>query len=112
MKRYLVLVHLAAAFPKAELTTRAAAMHAALKSTLDTMETVLTADRGFAFACLSAKPAAELWKSIVAQGTFARQDNISVVELGFDICTTHPGLASWHQQTGLFAGLAESARKK
>ena len=60
MKRYLVLVHLAAAFPKAELTTRAATMHAALKSTLDTMETVLTADRGFAFACLSAKPAAEL----------------------------------------------------
>lgn len=111
MKRYLVLVHLAAAFPKTELVQRATAMHSALKRLLDDMETVLTAEKAFAFACFSDKTAQELWKSITSAAIFGRQDNISVVEVGLDIFTTHPGLAAWQSKTVALAALAESARK-
>lgn len=111
MKRYLVLVHMAAAFPKTELVTRATAMHRAMKSLLDDMETVLTADKAFAFTCVSSKTSKELWTAIVAAAVFGRQDNISVLELGYDISTTHPGLSGWNQTTGFLAGLAELARK-
>jgi|GEM_PF-2197801 len=112
MKRYLVLVHLATAFPKTEFAARATAMHKAMTSLLDNMETVLTAEKAFAFACVSEKSSKELWAAIVAAAVFGRQDNISVLEIGYDISTTHAGLSGWNQSTGFLAGLAESARKK
>ncbi len=112
MKRYLVLVHLAAAFPKTEFVARATAMHGAMKSLLDNMETVLTAEKAFAFACVSDKSATDLWKAIIGAAVFGNQDNISVVEVGFDISTTHKGLMAWNRETDMIAGLAEFARKK
>lgn len=112
MKRYLVLVHLAAKIEKADLATRATALLRALQQNLDNMETVLTAEKAFAFAGTSHKTANELWTLIGKAAALARQDNITVLEVGSDICTTHLGFQKWNLDSGMLAGLAELARRK
>jgi hypothetical protein len=113
MKRYLVLIHLAAKFEKLELVERSTALLQAMKFNLDDMAPVLTAEKGFAFVGTSNEAdASALWKKIVVSTKLARQDNISVIELGRDIVTTHPGLSQWQSETRFLAGLIATSGKK
>lgn len=112
MKRYLVLVHLAAKFEKVDLAIRATALLRAMQQNLDNMETVLTAEKAFVFAGISSKSAKEIWTAIGTAAVTGRQDNITVLEVGSDICTTHHGFQKWNLDSGFLASLAESARTK
>lgn len=112
MKRYLILIHLAAKTEEVPLPKRVLSLHTAMSTLLDDMETVLTSDKGFAFVCTSPKTAADLWKAVVASFKNWPQDNITVLELGFDITSTHRGVQQWNSKTAMLAGLAELARQK
>lgn len=112
MNRYLVLIHLAAKTDTATPAQRAISLHSAMNALLDEMETVLTSDKGFAFACVSPKSSADLWKSVTGAFKHWPQDNITVLEVGSDITSTHRGVQNWQAKTGVLAGLAELARQK
>lgn len=98
MNRYLVLIHFASKAARtadeAQLMIR---VRDAVRSGLQECEAVLTSPAALAFCGLSALSPEELWSAM--RVPLASQDNLSIIELGREIVTTHPGLTSWQART-------------
>lgn len=102
MKRYLVLVHFASKFSReSDSVARMQSIMEAVRRSLDDCETAMTSEFGVAVCGLSARSATDLWTAL--QLPVFRQDNLSVIELGAAIATTHPGLAAWQARTAWLA---------
>ncbi len=99
MARYLVLLHLASpsSRDKATAPARFKLIHETVNASLQECEAVLTSPAALGFAGVSGKTAREVWQGLNA--LLAPQDNLSVIELGRDIATTHPGLQKWDSNT-------------
>ena len=98
MNRYLVLIHFASRWSREkDPAARGAQVLAAIRGVLDDCETVLTEDHAIGVCGLSRKSAREVWAAL--QLPVFRQDNLSVISLGRDISTIHPGFADWDART-------------
>ncbi|WP_167735679.1 MULTISPECIES: hypothetical protein [unclassified Herbaspirillum] len=96
--KYLVLVHLASKITRNDLPAIATAVLQAIKSNLDDVEAVLTSEAAIAMTGLSSAGSDSIFRAI---GSALRSgDNLSVLELGDDIVTSHPGLATWRNRPG------------
>ena len=111
MKRFLVLIHLAGKTADSP-AQRMAKLHSTLTSMLDDAECAFTSDKGFAMACTSPKTDEALWKSLVEACKLVTQDNITVMELGLSITSSHRGVRQWASKTMMLAGLEELQQQK
>lgn len=98
MNRYLVLIHLASK-PSREkgMSELGPTLISAIRGALDDCETILTAPQALGVCGLSAKPPREIWDSL--RVLLRAEDNISVVAVGADVVTSHPGFADWDGRT-------------
>lgn len=88
-KKYLVLVHWASKGSRNNLEHVARHLNDALKMNLSGTVTVLTSIAAVAVMGMSSKTAAQLFSEIAP--CLYTGDNLSVMELGDDIATSHPG---------------------
>lgn len=98
MNRYLVLLHFASKIARNEdPDARLVPINEAMRRELQDCECTLSSEVALAFCGVSAKSADELLGSLRIR--VLRQDNLSIIELGTEIVTTHPGLAAWQART-------------
>lgn len=87
-------------------------LHSTLTNMLDDAECAFTSDKGFAMACTSNKTAAALWQSLGEACKLVAQDNITVMELGLNVISSHRGVREWASKTMMIAGLEELRQQK
>ncbi|MBP1316318.1 hypothetical protein [Herbaspirillum sp. 1130] len=92
-ERYLVLVHLAAKPTRKHLTDVAIQLGATIKSNLRQCEAVCLTATSLAFVGESPLSADSLFRQMAAG--LHSGDNLSVLALGNEFATTHPGLYAW-----------------
>jgi hypothetical protein len=112
MKRVLVLINLAAKRSPEELAATARSVLSAMQTNLDQMETIFTSTVAFGFVGVTSKDFSELHKTLNKGTNLRSGDNISVMELGILVISTHPGLHSWNGATQMISVLAESSRQR
>jgi len=94
--KYLVLVHLASKITRNDLHAIATTVLQAIKSNLDDVEAVLTSEAAIAMTGMSGNGSDSIFRGI--RSALRSGDNLSVLELGDDIATSHPGLGAWRDQ--------------
>ncbi len=109
MHRYLVLIHFASKWTRDDIATIGPKVIAAVRGALDDSETVLTTPQAIGVCGVSSKSARELWTAL--QLPLFRQDNVSVVTLGEDVVTTHPGFSEWDSRTRWLSRMAPGRPK-
>jgi hypothetical protein len=93
--RYLVLVHFAARLTRENISQVAGNVAASIRLNLGNTEAVITSDAMVGIAGTSANEPADIFREIAKD--LRRGDNLSVIELGTRITTSHPGLHSWQE---------------
>lgn len=92
-ERYLVLVHFASRLTRDNLTSIATCVVKAVRENLENTEAVMTSDTAVAMIGNSAADPKSLFREI---GTCMRSgDNLSILSIGDNVITSHPGLANW-----------------
>lgn len=94
--RYLVLIHLAAKASRENLPCVASQLGDSIRNNLSNSEAICTTPVSLAFVGLSPASADSLFRSIAA--ALRPGDNLSVMELGKAITTSHPGVRRWAQK--------------
>jgi hypothetical protein len=93
--KYLVLVHFAARLTRENLSQVAGGLATTIRRNLENCEAVLTSDAMVAMIGLSLAKPEDIFRSIA--GDLRRGDNLSVLEVGAEVITSHPGLAAWQR---------------
>jgi hypothetical protein len=99
VKRFMAVVHLRSPWSRPGIKPTdqppqedAARFATRVRSCYPEAEAILSIEHGCIF-CLTDSSAKEVWKKL-APGLF-RTDNLSILEIGSDVCSSHPGLQQW-----------------
>ncbi len=112
MKRVLILIHLASAESRNKLTTMAPKITATAQDLLGDCTTAFTSQVALGFAGTTELAIAKVFERFVQRCGLMSQDNVSVVEIGADITSSHPGLSTYQTKTWFVAHLAEFAKRQ
>lgn len=108
MKRVLILIHFASKLNRQTMAPTGARLAPLVMAQLQDSAGVFTSDIALGVTGITHQPSDALLRSLVASLGLTTGDNISVLELGPVIISTHPGLTSWANRTQMVSVRAES----
>lgn len=112
MKRVLVLIHFASKLSRENMATVGVRVAPIVRDNLGNFAGVFSSDIAFGCVGTTDKGIDELVKTLIQALSLKSGDNVSVLELGMSIISTHRSLMEWQGQTDFVAYLSESAKQK
>ncbi|WP_443113332.1 hypothetical protein [Herbaspirillum seropedicae] len=92
--RYLVLINFAAKLSRQHLSAVSAVTNSTVRSALGDCEAIFVSEMAVAFVGLSGEEPGHLFKLMAAR--LREGDHLSVIALGNELMTSHPGLMGWY----------------
>ncbi len=108
MKRVIVLVHFASKLSREQMGATGLRVAQALRARLGHFAGVFTSDIAMGAVGTTDSSCSDLMQALLKDMQLPRGDNISVMELGMSVVTTHSGLSQWQGQTDFVAFLGGS----